>query len=101
MKRKIVIHKSLYRPILFVGCERLPFTIVVTIGGVLIMAYQTILILVFVLIFYCLSLILIRKVNEHDPQFFMCMARFLRYSNDYYKASEFYPGRNTATIFNK
>lgn len=93
MQRKITIHKSLYRPALFVGCERLPFTLVVTVGGVLIMAYQTILVFIGVLVYYVLSLILIRRVNENDPQFFRCLARYIIHYADYYPANEFYPGR--------
>ncbi len=101
MMRKITIHKSLYRPVLFVGCERLPFTIVVTLGGVLIMAYQNITILIIVSVLYLTSLIIIRKINENDAQFFLILARFIRYTNDYYRSSEFYPGRYTKSIFNK
>lgn len=92
MPRKVIIHKSLYKPVLFVGCERLPFTIVVTIGGVLIMAYQSIYIFGLVLVFYLISIILIRRVNETDPQFFSCLVRYIRYYQDAYPANEFYPG---------
>ena len=92
MVRKITIHKSLYKPALFVGCERLPFTLIVTIGGVLIMAYQNLITFILVLIFYLFSIILIRRVNENDPQFFRCLFRYLRFYTDYYPANEFYPG---------
>lgn len=93
MPRKIIIHKSLYKPALFVGCERLPFTLVVTLGGIMIMAYQTMTVFILVFLYYMLSLILIRRVNEYDPQFFRCLVRYLRYYQDYYPANAFYPGR--------
>ena len=93
MQRKIIIHKSLYKPALFVGCERLPFTIVATIGGIMLMAYQNLISFILVLSFYLLSLVLIRRVNENDPQFFKCLVRYLYRYSDYYPANEFYPGR--------
>lgn len=93
MLRKITIHRSLYKPILFVGCERLPFIVVITIGGVLIMAYQTLWMVGVVLAFYLASLIWIRRANEVDPQFFRCLYRYVRHYADYYPANEFYPGR--------
>lgn len=93
MQRKMIIHRSLYKPILFVGCERLPFTIVVTIGGVFAMAYQTLWMMGLILIFYLLSLILIRRINENDPQFFKCLYRYLTNFNDFYPANANYPGK--------
>ena len=93
MQRKIIIHKSLYKPALFVGCERLPFTLLVTIGGVILMAYQALWVFVCVFMYYALVIILIRRVNENDAQFFKCLARYLVYYADYYPANEFYPGR--------
>lgn len=93
MQRKLTIHRSLCKPILFVGCERLPFTLIVTIGGVLIMAYQSLLIMGLVLIFYISSIILIRRINEEDPQFFKCLYRYLRYYTDYYPNNAMYPGK--------
>lgn len=93
MPRKIIIYKSLYKPVLFVGCERLPFTLVVTIGGILIMAYQTLFIFIGVVVFYLVSIILIRRVNEDDPQFFKCLMRYLQLYSDFYPANEFYPGK--------
>ncbi len=93
MPRRIVIHKSLYRPILFVGCERLPFTLLITIGGMIIMSYQSLLISVNVLVFYIIGIMAIRRINTDDPQFFRCLFRYVRYYADYYPANAFYPGR--------
>ena len=94
MLRYTPIHRSLYRPLLFVGCERLPFTIIVAMGGAVIMAYQNLWVIGFVLVFYLVNIILIRRVNENDPQFFWCLYRYLRYYVDYYPANEFYPGKS-------
>ena len=93
MQRKIIIHKSLYRPTLFVGCERLPFTFTVTIGGVVMMAYQNLWVSVGVFIYYLIAIMLIRRVNEDDPQFFLCLTRYVVHYADYYPANEFYPGK--------
>lgn len=86
------IYRSLYKPVLFVGCERLPFTLVVAIGGGVIMAYQSLWITIMVFMFYIALIILIRRVNERDPQYFRCLYRYLRYYQDYYPANAFYPG---------
>lgn len=94
MLKKNLVYQSLYKPILFVGCERLPFTIIVAIGGMVLMNYHTLLVAIMVLIFYCISIVLIRRVNAEDPQFFLCLYRYLRYFEDYYPANEFYPGKN-------
>lgn len=92
MLRTNLIHRSLYRPLLFVGCERLPFTIVVAIGGALIMAYMSLGITLGVFLLYLISIIWIRRINENDPQYFRCLYRYLRYYQDYYPVHEFYPG---------
>lgn len=92
MLRTTLIHRSLYKPLLFVGCERLPFTFIVAIGGAIIMAYLSLWVTIGVLVFYLLSIILIRRVNEIDPQYFRCLYRYLRYYQDYYPVHEFYPG---------
>jgi type IV secretory pathway TrbD component len=92
MLRVIPIHCSLYRPLLFVGCERLPFTFIVAVGGTIIMAYMSLIVTLGVLVFYLISIILIRRINQVDPQYFRCLYRYLRYYQDYYPANEFYPG---------
>lgn len=93
MARKITIHKSLYRPPLFVGCERLPFTLTVTIGGVMIMAYQSFFVCICVFVYYLVTIMLIRRVNENDPQYFLCLMRYVLHYRDYYPSNEFYPGK--------
>lgn len=94
MQRKIPIHKSLYKPLLFVGCERLPFTLIIAIGGVIIMAYVSLYAVFAIFLFYVLSIILVRRVNEVDCQFFKCMYRYVTKYQDYYPANSFYPGRS-------
>ena len=93
MARKMIIYKSLYRPPLFVGCERLPFTLVVAIGGVMIMAYQSLWVSIAVFLYYLVAIMLIRRVNETDPQYFLCLTRYVLHYRDYYPSHEFYPGK--------
>jgi type IV secretory pathway TrbD component len=94
MLKKTPIYQSLYNPVLFVGCERLPFTIVATIGGVILMNYHTLLAAAITIIFYVISIGLIRRVNMDDPQFFLGLYRYIWYFEDYYPANEFYPGKD-------
>ncbi len=102
MLTKTPIYKSLYRPILFVGCERLPFTVITTLGGVIIMAHQSIIVASIVFLCYLILVTLIRRINLVDPQFFRCLYRYTRYYQDYYPANEFYPGKpdSPQTYFN-
>ena len=93
MLNKNSIYQSLYKPVLFVGCERLPFTIIVAIGGVILMNYHSLFVAFLVLVYYSVSLLLVRRVNNHDPQFFLCLYRYIRYFADYYPANEFYPSK--------
>lgn len=93
MLTKNPIYQSLYKPVLFVGCERLPFTIIVAFGGVILMNYHSLFVAFLVLIYYSISLVLVRRVNSHDPQFFLCLYRYIRYFEDYYPSNEFYPGK--------
>jgi type IV secretory pathway TrbD component len=93
MLRKIPIHKSLYKPLLFVGCERLPFTVIVTIGGVMLMAFVNLYSVIAILLFYLVSILLVRRVNESDCQFFKCIYRYVAQYQDYYPANANYPGR--------
>lgn len=86
------IHASLYKPVLFVGCERLPFTATTLIGGVIIMEYQTLLSSFLVFIGYLAVIALIRRINLEDIQFFQCLYRHIRFYADYYPVHAFYPG---------
>ena len=93
MLNKNIIHKSLYRPNLFVGCERLPFTILIVICGVLIIANQNIITFIITAIFYLVSIVLIRKINESDAQFFECIVRYIINYKEFYPSNAFYPGK--------
>lgn len=86
------IHKSLYKPVLFVGCERLPFTLITLICGLIIMEYQSLLSVVLSITVYLGGVIMIRRINMHDIQFFQCLYRYLRFYTDYYPVHAFYPG---------
>lgn len=87
-----IIHRSLYQNVLFVGCERLPFMLVITVGGVIIMLMPSMLVIITVVLFYMLAIGFIRYINKSDPQFFLCLYRYLSQSQEYYPVHEFYPG---------
>lgn len=89
-----IIHRSLYQNVLFVGCERLPFMLVIVIGGVVVMLQPSLLAIIGVIIFYLVMISLIRYINKNDSQYFLCLYRYLRYGQDYYPVHEFYPGRS-------
>ena len=101
MLKSNIIHKSLYRPNLFVGCERLPFTILIIICGTLIMTYQNLYNFCFTFFFYLTCVIFIRRINEYDQQFFECMTRYIFYYQEYYPANASYPGKSHNIFFIK
>ncbi len=91
MLHKNKIYTSLYKPVLFVGCERLPFTLIITFGGLILMSYHSFIAIMLIIIYYLLSIVMIRRVNKTDPQFFLSLYRYIRYLDDYYPNHEFFP----------
>ncbi|MBY0380049.1 MAG: VirB3 family type IV secretion system protein [Burkholderiales bacterium] len=87
-----IIHKSLYKPVLFVGCERLPFTLITLCCGLIIMEYQSTTAIILSIIIYFISIMMVRRVNIEDAQYFQCLYRYIRFYLDYYPANAFYPG---------
>lgn len=94
MLKKTIIHKSLYRPNLFVGCELMPFTILILVCGILVIVNQNIITFCLTFIFYLLNIIFIRKINESDAQFFECITRYILNYQEFYPSNAFYPGKN-------
>lgn len=90
MRKQTKIHRSLYKPLLFVGCERLPFTLITLICGLLIIQIPAVLTFVLVMMFYMVAITIVRNINKNDPQFFYCMYRYMFYLNDYYTVHSFY-----------
>jgi type IV secretory pathway TrbD component len=90
MRKQTKIHRALYKPLLFVGCERLPFTVITLICGLLIIQIPVLLTFILVSIFYMVAIALVRNINKTDPQFFYCMYRYLFYLADYYTVNGFY-----------
>lgn len=98
MLKQNTIHKSLYKPIMFLGCERLPFTALTLICGVIILQFQSLIAIILSFMLYLGGVIIIRKINTEDSQFFRSLYRNIRYFNDYYSANAFYPGRKNKII---
>ncbi len=90
MRRQTKIHISLYKPVLFVSCERLPFTLITLICSLFIIQMPCLLTFTLVIIFYTIAISIIRNINKHDPQFFYCMYRYMSYLNNYYPVHAFY-----------
>ena len=76
------------------GCERLAFTLITLICGLLIIEIPSIWIFGFTLIFYCIMVHVVRSVNKKDPQFFYVMYRYVFYLQDYYPSNSFYSNKS-------
>jgi len=90
MIQRTPIHRSLYKPILFVGCERLPFIMVSLACGFIILQFQSLLAISIALTLYTTLIMAIRSINAQDMQFFHALYRYVRYFADYYPANAFY-----------
>lgn len=92
--RRVAIHRSLWKPILFMGCERIPFLIVAVTSGLLILEGNTWLKIAGII--YALSAIgAMALLNAREPLFFKIVLRYLKYQN-FYANNAVYPGQADA-----
>lgn len=90
--RTITIHRSLWKPILLMGCERTPFIFIMMSSLLLIVEGGFIVKIVGVVYFAVLTGILAYLTNK-DPFFFKVLIRYLSYQ-DFYPSTAMWPGKN-------
>jgi len=90
--RRVPMHRSLWKPILFMGCERTPFMIAAISSALLIMnggMWAKIL----GLAYFVIAVALMAIINAKDSQYFQIMWRYVKYQN-YYANNAIYPGKS-------
>ena len=99
MRNQTKIHIYLYKPLLFMGCERLPFTFITLLSGLVIIEIPSLVTFIFTFGFYLVVVNIVRNINKTDPQFFHSMYRYLVYLQDYYPVHAFYSGNYSKSGF--
>ena len=87
------MHRSIWKPIMFMGCERTPFMIVAISSGLLIMNGGFIGKIVGV-VYFIVAISIIALLNRKDPQFFQILYRYtFLYKQDFYANNALYPSK--------
>lgn len=76
------VHKSLVRPILLGGMERVPLVIVLFIAGLFVLI-QTPATVVSGILIAVIGIIVLRRTAESDPEYFRVLYRRLKYGRYY------------------
>ncbi len=76
------VHKSLVRPILLGGMERVPLVIVLLVAGLFVLL-QTPATVVSGLLIAVVGIVVLRRIAEWDPEYFHVLYRRLKYGRHY------------------
>lgn len=80
---KHIILKSLYKPKLYLGCERNPFLIIFFVGGLVAFLAPDLWQKVIVGVLAIISLGIVAFINSKEPRFFAMLARSRKYQKKY------------------
>lgn len=89
--RQVKLHKSIVKPKLIVGCERIPFMLVF-ITSLLLLVEGKFTVKIIGGVFFFVGVGIIAFLNKKDPFFFKVLIRFLK-EQEYYPSSASFPGR--------
>lgn len=90
--RRVPMHRSIWKPIMFMGCERTPFMIVAISSALLVMNggfWGKVLGVVYFLV----AVGIIAFLNAKDPQYFQILFRYTS-RQDFYPNNAPYPGKS-------
>ena len=87
---KIPLYRSIWKPILFMGCERGPFLMVALSSGLLIMEGSFWLKIIGI-VYFVVMVAIMAYCNSKDPFFFQILYRYLKYQN-FYLNNALHPG---------
>lgn len=90
--RKVTLHRSLWKPILVMGCERAPF-IVIMMSSLLLVVQGSFEVKIIGVVFFIMMTGIMAFLTNKDPFFFKILFRYLRYQ-DYYPATAMWPGKS-------
>lgn len=89
--RRIQIHPGVWKPVLFMGCEKLPFLIVAISSALLIME-GGLWVKIGGVMYFAVTVGAIALVNAREPFFFQIIWRYKSYQ-DFYPSNAMYPGK--------
>ena len=89
--RRVPLRSAIWKPKLFMGCERVPFLIVVISSGLLIME-GGLWVKIAGVIYFLIMVGIMALVNAKEPFFFQILWRYRSYQ-DFYPNNAMYPGR--------
>lgn len=89
--RRVPLHRSLWKPIMFMGCERIPFMMIAISSALLIME-GGLWVKVAGVIYFLIMVGIMAIVNAREPFFFKIIWRY-RYYQDFYPNSAMYPSK--------
>jgi type IV secretory pathway TrbD component len=89
--RRILLHRSLWKPILYMGCERVPFLLIAISSALLIME-GNLWVKIGGFIYFGIMIGITALINNNDPFIFQIMWRYRLYQN-FYPSHALYPGR--------
>ena len=90
--RKVTLHRSLWKPILVMGCERTPF-IIIMMSSLLLVVQGSFQVKIIGVVFFAVMTAIMAFLTSKDPFFFKILFRYLRYQ-DYYPSSAMWPGKS-------
>lgn len=90
--RKVTLHRSLYKPILVMGCERTPF-IVIMMSSLLLIVQGSFEVKIIGVVFFAVMTGIMAFLTAKDPYFFKILFRYLRYQ-DFYLSDAIYPSKS-------
>lgn len=89
--RRTPMYRSLWKPIMFMRCERIPFLAVALSSGLLVME-GGLWVKVGGIVYFAVAIALVGLANSKDSFFFQIIFRYVRYQ-DYYPSCALFPGR--------
>lgn len=90
--QRINLERSIWKPVLLMGCERVPF-LAVALSSVALVMEGSLWVKIGGVIYFALAIAVIAWCNSKEPFFFRMCYRYLQYQ-DFYPSNALYPGKS-------
>lgn len=94
--RRVPLYRSLWKPIMYMGCERTPFMVVLFSSALLVMQ-GGLWVKISGVVYFFIMVGIMALVNSRDPFFFQILWRYKSYQ-DFYPSNALYPGKKDRPI---
>jgi len=94
--RRVPLYRSLWKPIMYMGCERVPFMVVLFSSALLVMQ-GGLWVKVGGVVYFFIMVGIMAIVNSRDPFSFKILWRYKSYQ-DFYPSNALYPGKKDRPI---